>query len=391
MKRVPMNRDEFHMAKTNNYNHMNKIAIGFLGNIFFDTRTFNLFSTLKDKGHDVTFIGFDWLTEDFQTIEQEEIIVTKLHKNKISILFYIRFFLSQIKSYLKTNADIYFAGDFFSLPASVIAAKIKRAKVYYDSREIYSELPSLENRRQLKKIFKIIEGIFIQQTDCVFTTGEMDSEYIEKLYSLKQTYLLRNLPLMKKNISPINYHTEFNIPSNQLIVLYQGIIVVGRGIETCFKAVKKMDNLYLVILGGGEHIEQFKSLSKEMKINDRVFFVGKISQDKLLNYTAGAFAGLSLIDDISINNHYALPNKLFEYVMSGLPVIASNLPQMKKIVLEYDIGAVIKESNEDELVEVLNNWCNDQSLYKTKKENCIKASATLNWETEFENIYYLFR
>jgi glycosyltransferase involved in cell wall biosynthesis len=128
-----------------------------------------------------------------------------------------------------------------------------------------------------------------------------------------------------------------------------------------------------------------------MKINDRVFFVGKISQDKLLNYTAGAFAGLSLIDDISINNHYALPNKLFEYVMSGLPVIASNLPQMKKIVLEYDIGAVIKESNEDELVEVLNKWSNDQSLYKTKKENCIKASATLNWETEFENIYYLFR
>ncbi len=370
---------------------MKKIAIGFLGNIFFDTRTFNLFSTLKDKGHDVTFIGFDWLTEDFQSIEQEEIIVTKLHKNKISILFYFRFFLSQIKSYLKTNADIYFAGDFFSLPASVIAAKIKRAKVYYDSREIYSELPSLENRKQLKKFFKIIERIFIQHTDCVFTTGEMDSEYIEKLYSLKQTYLLRNLPLMKKNISPINYHTEFNIPSNQLIVLYQGIIVVGRGLETCFKAVKKMDNLYLVILGGGEHIEQFKSLSKEMKINDRVFFAGKISQDKLLNYTAGAFAGLSLIDDISINNHYALPNKLFEYVMSGLPVIASNLPQMKKIVLEYDIGAVIKESNEDELVEVLNKWSNDQSLYKTKKENCIKASATLNWETEFENIYYLFR
>jgi glycosyltransferase involved in cell wall biosynthesis len=370
---------------------MNKIAIGFLGHIFFDTRTFNLFNTLKDKGHDVTFIGFDWLTKDFQSIDQEEITVTKLHKSRISILFYLRFFLLQIKAYLKTNVDIYFAGDFFSLPASVIAAKIKRAKVYYDSREIYSELPSLEKREKLKKFFKIIERIFIKQTDCVFTTGEMDSEYIEKLYSLKQTYLLRNLPLMKKNISPINYQTEFNIPSNKLIILYQGIIVEGRGIETYLKAVKKADNLYLVILGGGEHIEKFKLLSEEMKINDRVFFAGKISQDKLLDYTAGAFAGLSLIDDISINNHYALPNKLFEYVMSGLPVIVSNLPQMKKIVLEYDIGEVIKESNEDELIEVLIKWTNDQSLYKTKKENCVKASVTLNWGTEFENIYYLFR
>ena len=370
---------------------MNKIAIGFLGNIYFDTRTFNLFNTLKDKGHDVTFIGFDWLTDDFQSIEQGKISVTKLHKGKISILFYLRFFLSQIKSYLKTNADIYFAGDFFSLPASVIAAKIRRARVYYDSREIYSELPSLENRKNLKKFFKMVEGIFIKKTDCIFTTGEMDSEYIEKLYSLKRTYLLRNLPLINKSISPINYRVEFNIPEDNFVILYQGIIVDGRGIETYFKVVKKMENLCIVILGGGEHIEKYKSLSEDMKINDRVFFAGKISQDKLLNYTAGALAGLSLIDDISINNHYALPNKLFEYVMSRLPVIVSDLPQMKKVVLEYDIGAVIKESNEDELIEVLNIWINDQSLYKTKKENCIKASATLNWETEFENIYYLFR
>lgn len=370
---------------------MNKVAIGFLGNIYFDTRTFNLFNTLKDKGHDVLFIGFDWLTEDFQSIEKEKISVTKLHKGKLSILFYLKFFLSQIKSYLRTDVDIYFAGDFFSLPASVIAAIIKRAKVYYDSREIYSELPSLENRTILKKFFKMVEGIFIRKTDCVFTTGEMDSEYIEKLYSLKQTFLLRNLPLMKKNIAPINYHTEFNIPANYLVILYQGIIVDGRGIETYFKAVKKIETLCLIILGGGEHTEKFKSLSEEMKINDRIFFVGKISQAELLHYTAGAFAGLSLIDDISINNHYALPNKLFEYVMSSLPVIVSDLPQMKKIVDDYEIGAVIKESNEDELIEVLNTWSNNQTLYKTIKENCIKASAILNWESEFEKIYHLFR
>lgn len=369
---------------------MNKIVIGFLGNIYFDTRTFNLYKSLKDKGHDVSFIGFDWLTEDFQSIEKGKIKVTKLYKRKISILFYLKFFLSQIKSYLNTKTDIYFSADFFSLPASVIAAKLKKAKVFYDSREIYSELPSIENRRLLKKLFNITERFFIKRTDCIFTTGEMDSEYIEDLYSLNTTHLLRNLPFLKKNISPINYYKEYNIPSNALVILYQGIIVVGRGIEIYFKALKKMNNLFLIILGGGEHLEKFKSLAKEMKINERVFFVGKLIQDDLLNYTAGAFAGLSLIDDISVNNHYALPNKLFEYVMSGVPVIVSDLPQMKKIVNEYDIGDVIRELNEDELLKVLNNWNNDRVVYNRKKENCYKASITLNWETEFENIYYLF-
>ena len=68
----------------------------------------------------------------------------------------------------------------------------------------------------------------------------------------------------------------------------------------------------------------------------------------------------------------------------------SILPQMKKIVNEYDIGDVIRELNEDELLKVLNNWNNDRIVYNGKKENCYKASITLNWETEFENIYYLF-
>ena len=93
---------------------MKKIVIAFLGNIFFDTRTFNLHKSLKEKGHEVYFIGFDWLTESFQSIENEKISVQKLNKSRLSIFFYIKFFFSQLKSLLKIKADVYFAADFFS-------------------------------------------------------------------------------------------------------------------------------------------------------------------------------------------------------------------------------------------------------------------------------------
>jgi len=368
---------------------MKKINIGFLGNIYFDTRTFNLYKSLKDSEHEVKFIGYDWLTENFKSIREDSIKITKLNK-RISIIFYLYFFVSQLIDFLKIKTDIYVSSDFYSLPASVIAAKLKHAKVYYDSREIYTELPALENRPVLKKIFMTIEKFFIKKVEVVFTTGEMDSEYLERLFNINNTCLLRNLPLMAKEIKPVDYYKLYTLPSDSTVILYQGIIVHGRGIETIFRAVAKDETIYLVIVGGGEDIEYYKSLTYKMNINQRVIFAGKIPQTELLNYTAGAFAGLSLIDNISINNKYALPNKLFEYIMSGVPVIVSDLIQMEKVVNEYEIGAVIKESNEDELLAKLSQWKGNKELYNNLKENCLKASKELNWDNEFSKIKVLF-
>lgn len=369
---------------------MKKVSIGFLGNIFFDTRTFNLFQSLKGKGREVSFTGFDWLTEDFKSVEQDDIKVQKLTKNRYSILFYIKFFFSQLKSLILKNADIYFAADFFSLPAVVLAGKIRRSKIFYDSREIYTQLPFHDDKPGIKKVYTILEGFLIKRVDCIFTTGEMDSEYLKKLYSLKETFLLRNLPLTKTNLLPVDYHMKYNIQKDAIIILYLGIVVKGRGLEIYFKTIQKMNNLYLIILGGGEHFQFYKSLANEMKITERIIFVGKVEQDKILNYTAGAFAGLSIIDNISTNNYYALPNKLFEYIMSGIPVIVNDLPQMKRIVEEYGVGDVTQEMNEDELIKILTRWKENEELYSSLKSNCLRASKVLNWENEFDKVYYIF-
>ena len=369
---------------------MKKVAIGFLGNIFYDTRTFNLHKSLKEKRHDVYFIGFDWLTEEFQTIDKDNISVKKLNKGRLSILFYIKFFVSQLKSLIKIKSDIYFAADFFSLPAVFFAAKIRQGKIFYDSREIYTELPFHENKPSAKKIIKIIEKYLIKRVNCVFTTGDLDSKYLSEIYPFISTVLLRNLPLKQSGIAPVDYFLKYNLPEDSIVILYQGIVVKGRGFETYFKALKKMPDLYLIIIGGGEHLEFYKALVKEMNISDKVIFAGKILQEEIVNYTASAFAGLSIIDNISINNYYALPNKLFEYILSGLPVIVNDLPQMKKVIEEYKVGEVLNELNEDEIISTIKKWRENKSLYNSLKENCLMASQTLNWETEFQNVYHLF-
>jgi len=367
-----------------------KVTISFLGNLYYDTRTFNFYNSLDRAGNDVCFIGYDWLTTGFKTINEGKISVTKLKKGKFSLFFYGKFFSHQLKSSYKSNADIYLASDFFSLPALFLISKLRKKKIYYDSREIFTELPFHENKVFTKKIIKIVERLLIRKVDAVIVTGDMDSEFLKKLYNIDNIYIQRNLPSVNRTIKPVNLFKDFNIPEQSFIILYQGVVVKGRGIEIYLNTLKKMEGIYLVILGGGEQLDYYKQLSSDMKLNGRVIFAGKLKQDNILNYTAGAFAGLSIIDIISLNNYYAIPNKLFEYIVAGIPVVVNNLPQMKKIIDEYKVGAVMEECSETSLAEILNEWKNDMNSYNKLKENCNKAAGELNWEKEFVNIQQLF-
>ena len=365
------------------------VAISFLGNIYYDTRTYNLFHSLKNYNHNVVFYGFDWHSDNFKTIKSDGIYVRKLSKSFPSFLFYLKFNIILFFDLLFSKSQIFVAADFYALPMSVLVGKLKRKRVFYDSREIYTELPALNNRPRLRKLFKVLERFFIKNVDKIFTTGEMDSDYLIKLYNCKKPYLLRNFPLLQTEITPFNLYEKYDIPASGKILLYQGIVVKGRGFETCFKALQKNNALWFVVLGGGEDIEHYKNLADEMGISSRVVFSGKITQKELLNYTAGALAGISIIDDISINNHYALPNKMFEYIKSGVPVIASNLPQMEKIILNYRVGGLITAGDEHKLLVLIDQWSVD-SVYKSLKANCAAAARILNWENEFKKISFLF-
>ena len=370
---------------------MNKITISFLGNLNYDTRTFNFFKSLNEYGDEVNFIGFDWLTEGFKGINNDKIMIFKLTKGKLSLLFYFKFFFIQLKYSLRSKSDIYLASDFFSLPALFITAKLYNKKIIYDSRELFTELPFHEKKPIVRKIIKVFERFLIKRVDAVLTTGEMDSNYLKKHYPINNIYLQRNLPLKNNSLQPVNLYNKFSIPSESIIILYQGIVVKGRGLEFYFNELTKMNDLYLIVLGGGEHLNYYKSISEKMGISRKMIFAGKVQQSEILNYTSGAFAGLSIINNIGINNYYALPNKLFEYLMAGIPVIVNNLPQMKKIVDEYKVGAVIDETIENSLIEILLRWKNNKTLYSELKQNCKIASEELNWENEFHKNHHLFQ
>lgn len=365
------------------------VTIAYLGNATHDTRVTNLTKSLTDDGLGVKVISFDWTTPKFETVLGKTSIY-KLDKSKSSVSYYLNFLLILFRELLKTKSSIYIAEDIYTLPLVTFIAKLRGAKLYYNSREFYAFLGGLRNRKKLQSAIRAIEKFFIKKTDKVLVTGKGDAQFLQEYYSISNTVVIRNLPLERKPENKIDLREKLNIPENNLILLYQGVILEGRGFKPIFHALSEVDNFHLVTLGSGVFQSEYEKLAEELKISNRVHFLGTIDQTELINYTAAADIGLALIENISKSYYYALPNKLFEYIMAEVPVLCSNLPQMKKIVEEYKVGEVVDIEKEDELTSRLKSLMMNRDHLFEYKQNCKTASSELNWQKEYEKVKFLF-
>lgn len=365
------------------------VCIAFLGNALNDTRVSNLAASLIAQGNQVNVISFDWTTPDFQTITGNT-TVYKLDKTGSSIKYYLKFLRLLSKSLSKMNSDIFVAEDVYTLPVVTFYAKLKRKRVYYNCRELYPFLAGLRNKKIVQNIIRTVERFFIRKVDLVLTTGEMDAQFIEQYYKITNVVVLRNLPRNYTPNAEINIKAKLSIPENSRILLYQGVLLEGRGLAKSIKAIKNISNAHLVILGEGVERNNLEKLAAELEISGRVHFLGTINQSELVNYTVEADIGLSLIENISLSYYYALPNKLFEYIASAVPVICSDMPQMKLIIDKYKVGKCISLDSGECLESKIRQMIDDQDLLREYSENAKEASKELNWDVEFEKVKSYF-
>jgi glycosyltransferase involved in cell wall biosynthesis len=364
------------------------VLIIFLGNIHYDSRATNLFNSFCERGYNVKAISFDWMTKDFKT-EKGDISVYKLKKGSFRISFYLKFSLLLSFRLLFTKADFIFAEDVYTLPFIVLFSKIKNSKIFYDSREIFGHLAGLNKRKNVQALWAWIEKKCIKSVNVIMTSGEMDSEFIEKEYDLKGTVVIRNLPFPAEIKESFNFRKHFNLNVDKKILLYQGVILHGRGLRIIFDVISGLNNCVLIILGDGEYKEYYQTLAHNNNIDKKVFFFGKIEQNELLKYTSGADIGLAIIENLSLSYYFALPNKMFEYIYCGVPVLVSNFPQMKSIVDRYKVGIYVDPDDKDEIIKQLNYLLNNNELRNKLKQNCKIAAGELNWKREINKLFDL--
>lgn len=316
-----------------------------------DARTINLTKTLvkycrkvglitPDYGHNV-----DYLDDSDYYRCQVDLNQRVRHSHKE--------FTKQVKK-LRFKTRYVHSGDFYSLSAAKAIKTKSGAKLIYDSREIYSQLNSLLDRPLAKKIIEFKEKFLITYVDRMFVTAEEDERYLKKHFMHNIPYsIIKNLPPKIEIHESNKLREHFNISESKLVLLYQGWVLKGRGLDKLVISMKEIDTAELVIIGGGNYLQNLKSLVEELRLSEKVHFTGFIDYSELTDYTMSADIGFVLFEDTSISYQNALPNKLFEYIQCGIPVITTSQKAISDIVNKDSIGKVIEKVEKDLIVNAV--------------------------------------
>jgi glycosyltransferase involved in cell wall biosynthesis len=263
------------------------------------------------------------------------------------------------------------------LPLCVALKKTTSAKLIYDAHELETERVGLQGLKQ--KMSKWLERSLIKYVDITIVVGNLIAEWYKKEYNLEKVYVIRNVPLSttveteKSNL----LRQMFNIQSSDLVYIYQGIINKGRGIDIMIDTFSKVpENNHLIVMGFGA-LEDI--IIKAAEKHKNIHFMPAVKPQDIPLYTSCADVGLIIAENFGLSYYYGLPNKLFEYLYCGLPVITSNFPEMEKIVNEYQCGWTIEPKTEN-LVTIINKM-SPQNI-KSKKSNFNSLYKDIHWEKE---------
>jgi glycosyltransferase involved in cell wall biosynthesis len=195
---------------------------------------------------------------------------------------------------------------------------------------------------------------------------------------------------MTNSISPMS-RSEIGVPPDHLLLVLQGTgINVSRGGEELIDAVSRTQKVILLIIGSGDALADLKSKVDELKIPDRIHFIDKLPWKEMMSYTKAADAGLSLDKNSNLNYSFSLPNKLFDYLSAGIPVIAGDLPEVSRIISENNCGILIPEVSTDKISEAIDELLMNPEKLILLRKNAAIASQKLNWETESEIVLKLY-
>lgn len=286
------------------------------------------------------------------------------------------------------KAEVIHAHDVNTLPTAWLAAKLSRAGIVYDAHEISSSREGYGDR--IRHLVGQVERFLMPRVDGVITTTETRAKFFSRAYRIPRPLVLQNRPRYHMKGVSQKIRQTLKLPKSWPIVLYQGGLQQGRGLERIIQAARRIDNAYFVFIGDGRLSQTLKTLAVEQEVTDRVFFIPTVALDELLVYTESADIGVQPIKNTCFNHFSTDSNKLFEYIQAGLPVVATNFPEIRRIVLRYRVGKLVPENDDDELTHAIACLVNESEVRARFAENTTEAAKLLNWETQEEKLLFFY-
>lgn len=293
--------------------------------------------------------------------------------------FYFNLFYKTVICY---RPKVFIAHDLPMLPVAAFFAQQCQAKLVYDSHELFCEQDFSSHE---KNKWKLIEKTYINRCDQVITVNESIATELRFRYQIQNIEVVYNAE-KKHSLGRHNrlFHHKFNLSPCCNVLLLQGGLGPERNLEVLVRSMKFVSScdVVLVILGSGPLLARLRAICKRNNLFTRVYFHEQVDQSSLLEFTASADAGVIPYKASCLNSYFCTPNKLFEFVSAGLPVLSTDLPEISKIILGYHVGLVGDTSTPRSFALLIDNFFSDESRLSLWRSNSLQARESVCWEIE---------
>lgn len=321
--------------------------------------------------------------------------VVNFSRNLVNSVFsYIIYNFDMFLKVKYIKADIYHATDLVTLLSGFLLKKFNGGILVYDTHELW--IDSLEDYGTIiRKLLGIYERFLIHRVDAVITVNESIADELSRRYGISRPIVVLNCPVYE---SPRDIIRD----TDEVKVLYQGVYIRDRGIEELLRSVKYLDTKCKLYLRGydgyvprgvdGEYMKFIKNIVIEEGVQERVVFLDPVDMIDMVRLSNGFDIGVTPYKPTNMNQLYASPNKTFEYMMAGLAVAVSNIPEQRRFVVDNWVGITFDPENPLDVASAINKIASDRDMMIIMKENALNCAKTkYNWNVQGEKIVETYK
>ena len=285
-------------------------------------------------------------------------------------LFYAEYNIRLFLFLLFHRANLLLSNDLDTILPNYFISRLKGIKMIFDSHEYFTETPELVNRPKVQKVWKRIESYVVPKLDEMITVCDSIADLFREKYGVK-CHVIRNIP-PRKALPPKGDKQALGLPIDKHLLVLQGSgINIQRGAEELVQAMALLDDCFLMIIGGGDVLPILKQMVEDKSITDRVRFFARMPYQQMMAYS--------------------LPNKLFDFIQAGVPIVASHLPEIEKVIRRYDIGLFIEDHKPSTIAATIREALLDEARRGQWQRNLALAAQDLCWENEEIKLLEIYR
>jgi glycosyltransferase involved in cell wall biosynthesis len=271
------------------------------------------------------------------------------------------------------------------LPLGVWLKRRHKAKLVYDTHELETETSTM--RGPVRWVARLVEKAMVRRVDALVAVSRSIATWYAGHYPRVPVTVIRNVPeSSQESVEFCDLKARLAVPPGALLFVYQGVLSAARGIEILLSVFSRAEqDRHIVFIGFGPLKDAVQEAARR---HSNIHFHPGVPPDQVRPLTAGADVGIHLIENTCLNHYYCLPNKIWEYLNAGLPVVVSDFPEMAAVVREFDCGWTCPVEA-DSALSLINGLT--AATVADRKHNTISAKTRFGWHLEEPALLGVYR